>query len=244
MNSFIRLKALSIVSISLKSLSNGSSHMYRFSPLLIVMILFSSSYSTEQQSFDSWLKDFRVTALQKGISVDTVNEALADVTPISRVIELDKRQLESTMTFDKYYKLVINQTRINQGRKMMAEHKEQLAQVEQTYGLAPQYIVALWGIETNYGSNTGGFNIVPALATLAWDGRRSQFFTKELINALKILDEGHVTLANLKGSWAGAMGQNQFMPSSFDKLAVDGDGDGRKDIWTNKMDIFSSSALS
>ena len=110
------------------------------------------------------------------------------------------------------------------------------------YGVEPQYIVALWGIETSRGENTVGFSVVSALATLAHDGRRSDFFRGELFNALRILDEGHISPHNMKGSWAGAMGQNQFMPSSFFNFAVDNDGDGRRDIWTTYKDIFASTA--
>ena len=113
---------------------------------------------------------------------------------------------------------------------------------ERKYGVPREYIVALWGIETNFGTNTGGYDVINALATLAWDGRRADFFKKEMFDALKIIDQGHITHANMKGSWAGAMGQNQFMPSSFHSFAVDGDGDGRKDIWTNKADVFASTA--
>src|SRR5690606_41303639 len=112
--------------------------------------------------------------------------------------------------------------------------------VGEKYGVQPRFIVALWGIETDFGRITGGFQVVPALATLAHDGRRSAFFRKELLDALHILDEGHVSAAAMEGSWAGAMGQSQFMPSSFRRYAVDYDGDGRRDIWTTKADVFRS----
>ncbi len=125
---------------------------------------------------------------------------------------------------------------------MLNQHRDLLKEVGQHYGVPPRFIVALWGIETSYGSNTGGFNVIEALATLAYDGRRSQYFRGELLNALFILQEGHASLQTMKGSWAGAMGQSQFMPSSFLKLAVDFDGDGRKDIWTTHADVFASAA--
>src|SRR5690606_4138072 len=117
-----------------------------------------------------------------------------------------------------------------------------LEKISTQYGVQPQYIIALWGIETSYGANTGGFGTVGALATLAHDGRRSDFFREELLLALRILDEGHITPERMKGSWAGAMGQNQFMPSSFFKHAVDGDGDGKRDIWGSLPDVFASTA--
>lgn len=125
---------------------------------------------------------------------------------------------------------------------MYSQYRNELEQAAQKYGVPPHYIVALWGIETSYGNNTGGFKVVPALATLAYDGRRSEFFRGELMNALKILQEGHIAPSEMKGSWAGAMGQNQFMPSSFNAYAVDGNGDGRRDIWTTLPDVFASSA--
>ena len=125
---------------------------------------------------------------------------------------------------------------------MYRKHRAELEKAAQKYGVPANYIVALWGIETSYGDNTGGFKVIPALATLAHDGRRSTFFRKELINALKILDAGHISSANMKGSWAGAMGQNQFMPSSFHAFAVDGNGDGKRDIWTSLPDVFASTA--
>ena len=129
-------------------------------------------------------------------------------------------------------------TGIQKGRKLLQRHYADLQAVENQYGVPKQFIVALWGIETNFGGNTGGFSVITALATMAWEGRRETFFTKELINALKIIDAGHIKGSNMKGSWAGAMGQNQFMPSSFNAYAVDGNGDGRRDIWETKKRCF------
>ncbi len=192
--------------------------------------------------FNTWLSEFRTKAFEQGISESTVNSALIDLTPIARVIELDRKQPESTITFDTYKDRIVNQTRIKRGRQMYAAHRVQLDATGKKFGVQPQYIVALWGIETNYGSNTGGFDVIQSLATLAWDGRRSSFFSKELIDALKIIDQGHVARGDMKGSWAGALGQNQFMPSSFHNFAIDGDGDGRKDIWGSLDDVFASSA--
>ncbi len=137
---------------------------------------------------------------------------------------------------------MISDARVAQGRRLYKEHRELLARTSEKYGVPAQFIVALWGIETSYGNNTGGFGVVPALATLAYDGRRSKFFRSELMNALKIQDEGHISNKNMKGSWAGAMGQNQFMPSSFHAFAVDGNGDGKRDIWTSLPDVFASTA--
>jgi len=122
------------------------------------------------------------------------------------------------------------------------EHQVLLNQIGEKYQVQPRFIVALWGLETNFGKFTGGYNVVSALATLAYEGRRETFFKKQLMAALTILDEGHISNKDMKGSWAGAMGQNQFMPTSFLSYAVDGDGDGKKDIWQNQADVFSSMA--
>lgn len=192
--------------------------------------------------FAIWLQGFRAEARQAGISQATIDAALTGIQPIPKVIELDRKQPEKKMTFAQYKKNVISQDRINKGRALLREHADELAWVERTYGVAPQYVVALWGVETSYGTNTGGFKVVSALATLAWEGRRASFFKSELLKALRIIDEGHITAAAMKGSWAGAMGQNQFMPSSFFNFAVDGNRDGHIDIWNTRIDVFASTA--
>jgi membrane-bound lytic murein transglycosylase B len=146
------------------------------------------------------------------------------------------------MTFVQYRDRVINNDRVEQGRQRIAQHREILGRVSEQFGVPARFIVALWGLETSYGANMGGFKIIDALATLAYDGRRSQFFRTELLAALRILDQGHIAPERMMGSWAGAMGQSQFMPSSFLQYAVDFDGDGRRDIWTSQPDVFASAA--
>lgn len=210
--------------------------------LLLASFLIAPAHANEQP-FSQWVQGAKREALSKGVSQGIVDRAFADVnSPIARIIELDRKQPEGTMTFAKYRERVISNDRIRKGREMMQTHRSELQAASARYGVPPQFIVALWGIETSYGSNTGGFGVVPALATLAYDGRRSEFFRGELMNALKILEAGHITPEAMKGSWAGAMGQNQFMPSSFNSYAVDGNGDGRRDIWTSLPDVFASSA--
>lgn len=193
--------------------------------------------------FDSeWMNGVRQDAHKRGVSDRILDEALGDIQPIARVIELDRKQPEKTMTFADYKKKIVSAERIARGQKMYRENREALEKVSKKFGVQPQYIVALWGIETYYGKHTGGFSVVEALATLAYDGRRSSYFRGELLDALKILEEGHIKVADMKGSWAGAMGQSQFMPSSFMRYAVDNDGDGRRDIWTTREDVFASAA--
>jgi len=220
----------------------------RFTLLILLMMLaFTALPPTAQAqdtnpSFAAWLAEFRQEALASGISRQTVEAALPDFEPITRVIELDRQQPERKWTFAEYRQNVINQARINKGREMMRTHRALLEQVSARYGVPPQYIVALWGIETSYGANFGSFDIPKALATLAWEGRRAAFFRSELMHALRIIEEGHISADRMKGSWAGAMGHNQFMPSSFHNFAQDGDGNGRKDIWNNLHDVFASTA--
>lgn len=210
-------------------------------------IAFNEAAAPQQQpaedKFSLWLKAARKEAIGKGISAETVNKALPDgMRPIARVIELDRKQPEKTRTYEEYLDLVINNTRINNGKNRIETHAALLDSVSSVYGVEKEVIVALWGLETNFGGNTGGFDVIHALATLAYDGRRSEYFRSEMFKAIRIVDEGHISLEKMKGSWAGAMGQCQFMPSSFYSMAQDFDRDGHKDIWTNHSDIFASAA--
>ncbi len=207
-----------------------------------VFLIVLSAQNAHAKDFYSWLQGLKAEAAAQGITAATIQDALGNISPIAKVIELDRKQPEGKMTFIQYYEKVINQNRIDQGRRLYRENKRLLDKISAQYGVQPQYIVALWGIETSYGGYTGGFSVVQALATLAYDGRRSEFFRSELINALKIIDAGHISASAMKGSWAGAMGQNQFMPSSFHAFAVDGNGDGKRDIWDTREDVFASTA--
>ncbi|MDX1540770.1 MAG: lytic murein transglycosylase, partial [Geminicoccaceae bacterium] len=193
-------------------------------------------------TFDAWLDAFREDARAAGIGAVTLDRALDGLSPIERVIELDRRQVESRMNFETYRTRVLSADRISQGRRLMAEHQDLLERIGRDFGVQPRFIVALWGIESTFGAYKGTFPVVQALATLAWEGRRASFFRSELINALKIIDAGDIAVEDMKGSWAGAMGQSQFMPSSFVRFAVDYDGDGRRDIWTSTPDVLASIA--
>lgn len=217
--------------------------MFRF--LVFTGLMLSATFSSQVVAqtgadFQQWLDNFRREAGALGIRAETLDVALNGVQPIDRVLELDRRQPELVTTFLTYYTRLITEQRVNKGRELMTEHRDLLYQVEQRTGVPARFIVAFWGLETNFGANTGSFPTVAALATLAWDARRSDFFRSELIQALKILDAGHIAPEAMNGSWAGAMGQVQFMPSTFTSYAVDGDQDGRKDIWTSLPDAFAS----
>ena len=193
-------------------------------------------------SFQEWLKGVRQEALAAGVSQEVLDRAFRGIKPIPRVIELDRSQPEFKLTFKQYLDRVVSDKTVWDGRRLYREHQDLLKKIGDQYGVEPQYIVALWGIETRYGKLTGGYPVIAALATLAYDGRRSAFFREELIRALKIIEGGHIAVEDMDGSWAGAMGQVQFMPSSFATYAVDQDGDGRSDIWDNVPDALASAA--
>lgn len=203
-------------------------------------MLVAGAARASAQPFDRWLAELRAEARSRGISAATLQAALSGIAPIPRVIELDRRQPEGTLTWAQYRDRVVAEPRIGNGRRAFAENRALLAAVEERFGVAGRTVTAIWGIETNYGANMGGFPVVQALATLAYDGRRSAYFRGELLNALRILDQGHIGPARMVGSWAGAMGQPQFMPGSFLAYAVDFDGDGRRDIWDSRADALGS----
>ena len=201
-----------------------------------------ASAEANPTDFGSWLDGVRREARQRGLSNRAIDAALADVAPIARVIELDRRQPETTLTFAEYMARVVPLARIDAGRAQLALNRELLQKVQSRFGVQPRFIVALWAVESDFGRITGNFQIIPALATLAYDGRRSAFFREELFQAIKIVDRGHVRPQDMRGSWAGAMGQSQFLPSSYLTYAVDFDGDGKADIWNSRADVFASSA--
>ncbi|MSO75679.1 MAG: lytic murein transglycosylase [Alphaproteobacteria bacterium] len=192
--------------------------------------------------FASWLRDLEREAAERGISGRTLASALTGVSPIARILELDRRQPEVTLTFEQYLTRVVPDRRVQAGQERLARNRPLLDEISGRYGVQARFIVALWGIESDFGRITGSYPVIGALATLAYDGRRSAFFRRELLEALAIIDQGHITAERMIGSWAGAMGQSQFMPSSFRAYAVDHDGDGRRDIWSSKPDVFASTA--
>ncbi len=195
-----------------------------------------------QDSFASFVVGLKAQARRDGIRDATLAAVFAGVQPNQRVIELDQRQPEFTLTWPEYQARVLPQTRLQAGRQHYAEERGLLAQVRARYGVDPGVIMGIWGIESGYGQNQGNYRVVEALSTLAWEGRRATFFRGELLNALRILDAGDVTPARALSGYAGALGQPQFMPSSFLRYAVDFDGDGRRDSWASRADVFGSIA--
>jgi membrane-bound lytic murein transglycosylase B len=195
------------------------------------------------QGFAAWLAQLRVDALSAGISSETLDAALAGIAePQQKVLDLDQKQPEQTQSLADYVEIRVSKERIAEGRRVLRRYQTWLGRIERQYGVQKRFIVALWGIESSYGRNTGNLPVIPALVTLAYDARRGDYFRKELLDALHILDAGHIPLAQMQGSWAGAMGLFQFMPSSFRHYAVDADGDGRIDIWNSIPDALASAA--
>ncbi len=210
--------------------------------LAIAGLLARAPAGAAEEDFQTWLTGVRQDALAAGIKPATLDLALAGLEPLERVVELDRKQPETTLTYAGYLARAVTVERRKAARARLAENRALLTAVGRRYGVQPRFIVALWGIETSFGQASGKFPVIAALATLAYDGRRSAFFRKELIDALRIVDEDHLDPKEMLGSWAGAMGQSQFMPSSYLLYAVSYSGDGKRDIWHRREDVFASIA--
>ncbi len=197
----------------------------------------------QRPPFPEWLDDLRAEALTRGIRQEIVDRALGDLKePLAEIIERDRRQTESVLSLETYISRRVSPAVVRTGRQMLSRHRRLLNRVSQAYGVPTPVIVAIWGLESDFGRHSGVLPSIPVLATLAWDPRRSAFFRRELFSVLEILNRGDIELASMRGSWAGAMGQLQFMPSSYLEYAVDFDGDGRRNIWNSPADIFASVA--
>ena len=193
--------------------------------------------------FERWLTGFRARAKAQGISDQTLNAALSGIEYNTNVISRDRNQSEFTKTLWEYLDSAVSETRIRNGKAAMREHSKLLAQIENTYGVDAEVVVAIWGLESAYGEYRGTTPLIEALATLAYDGRRGRFFEQQLIAALKIVQAGDVAPRDMTGSWAGAMGHTQFIPTSYLAYAVDFTGDGKRDIWSdNPADALASTA--
>jgi membrane-bound lytic murein transglycosylase B len=210
--------------------------------LLLTSLAALPAAAQAQDSFDSFLQNVRAEARRAGIRDATLEAAFANIGPNQKVIDADRKQPEFTMTWARYQALTMSDKRIQRGRDTCAANRALLGAVAARYRVDAQPIAGIWGLESNFGTNTGTYNVVEALATLAWEGRRAAFFRSQLISALKILDHGDVTPARMLGSYAGAMGQPQFMPDSYLRYAVDFEGNGRRDIWDDNGDVLGSIA--
>lgn len=208
----------------------------------VVLSWSSLAIGADEADFPAYVDKIKAEARAAGYTEDTLNRAFAGVKFYKKSVEADKNQPEFKLTLDTYLPRAVPEWKADKAVEMYAKHRELLDKIGAEYGVQPRFIVALWGIETNFGSYTGGFDVISALTTMAFEGRREEFFKKQLWHALTIVQENHIDVEQMQGSWAGAMGQTQFMPSSFMEYAVDYDGDGRKDIWGSMGDVFASAA--
>ncbi len=223
--------------------------LYRKLAVLACTMFFVTALSQATQAkiiappppFAAWLAELQQEALSSGIKANIVRDALKDIKPIKRVLELDRRQPEFSLTFWRYLSNTINDKRIKRGRQLLVEHGPLLKKVAQKYGVQPRFLVAFWGLETNFGQYFGKIPVVGSLVTLAHDRRRAKFFRAQLLAALGLMSDGDVSI-DVGGSWAGAMGNFQFIPTTYRDFAVDGDGDGKRDLWGNMNDAFSSAS--
>ncbi|WP_407330837.1 lytic transglycosylase domain-containing protein [Enterovibrio sp. 27052020O] len=202
----------------------------------------SAPVMAEKPSFDNYVAGLKEEGVTKGIDPQLLEQAFDGIRYRERAVKADRNQPEKRLTLDEYIPRAVPDWKVKKARRLYDEHYADLQRIGEEFGVQPRFLVALWGVESNFGALTGNFNVVEALTTLAYDGRREAFFRKEVFAALTILQEGHIAPDDMKGSWAGAMGQCQFMPSSFISFAADGNNDGKKDIWTSKPDVFASSA--
>jgi len=193
-------------------------------------------------AFEEWVRELEQEARQRRISATTLRAVLPTLQILPRALELQRRQPEVRLSWAEYLRRVVPAARVVQARRNLDRHAAPLAAAGERYGVQPRFIVALWGIESDFGRNTGDTPVLNSLATLAYAGSRRDYFRRELLEALAVVDAGDVRADRMLGSWAGALGQCQFMPSNYRRLAVDGDGDGRRDIWGTPADVFASIA--
>lgn len=215
--------------------------MMKYGALILLIAGCLPLFAEENIPFPDWIDGIKRQAVAQGISPATVT-LLDKVKPDPRVIEFDRAQPEFVQTFDDYLRARLTDERVRIARRKFQQNRKVLEEIGDRYGVEPEYIVAFWGLESSFGEHQGKYSVLRSLATLAHDQRRPEMFTRELFAALRILDGGHIPPAEFVGGWAGAMGQNQFMPSAFLEYAQDYDGDGRKNIWTEPQDVWASIA--
>lgn len=202
----------------------------------------ADSAPADGRTFEAWLADFKAYARAQGIAPATIERAFAGVEPLPQVIEADRNQPEFQRPIWAYLDSAASDSRISRGRAHLAERGPLLDTVAAQYGVPPEILVAIWGLESDYGNNYGNTRVIDALATLAWQGERADYAQEQLLTVLRILERGDIAPEQMIGSWAGAMGQTQFIPTTFADYAVDQDGDGRRDLWTGMADVFGSTA--
>jgi membrane-bound lytic murein transglycosylase B len=212
-----------------------------FRTLVLATLLSVAAAAPAAEDFPAWLAAFKAEAVAAGLDAALLDDALADLQPIDKVLELDRRQPEFTLSYADYLRLTVSPQRVKDGRLMLAKNRAALHAIAAQEGVPAAQIVAMWGIESDFGRVTGNFPVLAALATLAYDGRRSQYFRGELLKALIMVAHG-VPARHMRGSWAGAMGQCQFMPSTYLNFARAAEGDGPADIWDKRPDVWASTA--
>ena len=210
--------------------------------LIFFIFIFSSTAIAENQDFNKWVKEFKKKAISQGISKTTVDKAFSRIVFIEKLLIYDKRQPEFIEKTETYLGKRVTRSRIYTAKKLLLKEKVLLLKVEKDFGVPKEFLLALWGIETNFGVHKGKVDILSALATMSYDKRRSAYFSKELITLLKLIDAKKVDINSMYGSWAGAHGNFQFMPSSIANYAVDYDKDGKIDLVNSLEDSFASAA--
>ena len=212
------------------------------SAIICFIVISTSAQAFDSEAFYTWLSEFKQAAKAEDISAQTIKNTFKKARYLPQVIVLDRAQPEFISPFLTYVNNRVNPSKIALGRAMLQQHETLLNQVEMQYGVPKTVLVAFWGLETHYGANKGSYGLPSSLMTLAFEGRRAEFFRTQLLDTMRIIDAGHNSVAGMRGSWAGAMGQMQFMPSTMLKHGVDADGDGRINIWTSLPDAFASAA--
>jgi membrane-bound lytic murein transglycosylase B len=217
-------------------------NMIRIITFVVLYVFFFGAQAYDSNDFNQWLEHLKAEAKEEKISLRTIKNTFKNAKYLPRVIALDRSQPEFISTFLNYIDNRVTPNKIERGRTLLQANETMLAEVETQYGVPKTILVAFWGLETNYGSNQGDFGLPSALITLAYEGRRADFFRTQLLDAMRIVDAKHNTIAGMRGSWAGAMGHMQFMPSTMFKHGVDADYDGKINIWSSLPDAFSSAA--
>ena len=232
--------ALKIKTLEIKVLKVSAVKSLLF--MLCFICAFNTAGAVDKHAFLQWQKDFKIEAKSAGISAKTIQTTFKSAKFLPQAITLDRAQPEFISPFFSYINSRVNSNQVKLGRALLHDYEGILSPIELQYGVPKEVLVAFWGLETHYGANQGNFGLPSSLMTLAYEGRRAEFFRAQLLDAMRIVDAGHNTMAGMRGSWAGAMGNMQFMPSTMLKHGVDADGDGRINIWTSLPDSFASAA--